>query len=70
MKKKIIFLILIFISIGCSSYKFTGNPIQINSQKFNNKVSDENLKLFIEKKKEKWSLLDVNYDGVPWMSVI
>ena len=70
MKKKIIFLILIFISIGCSSYKFTGNPIQINSQKLNNKVSDENLKLFIEKKKEKWSLLDVNYDGVPGMSVI
>ncbi len=70
MKKKIISLAFIFISIGCSTYKFTGNPIQIDSQKFNNKVSDENFKLFIDKKKEKWPLLDINHDGVPGMSVI
>ena len=54
MKKKIIFLILVFISIGCSSYKFTGNPIQINSQKLNNKVSFISNKVKIDFNEQKW----------------
>ena len=49
--KKIILLTAILISVGgCSSYKFIGNPIKINSKKFNTTLSGEELKGFIDKK--------------------
>ena len=67
--KKIILLTAILISVGCSSYKFIGNPIKINSKKFNTTLSGEELKGFINKNKEKWSLLDFNSDNIAGMSV-
>ena len=68
MKQTLLFL-TILISISCSSYKFVGNPIKIDSKNFNTKVSDQNSKEFLDIKKKKWSLLDFDLDTIPGMSV-
>lgn len=60
--KKIIF-ISIFILSSCSSYKFIGLPITIS------KNDSSSREPFNEVLKEKWSLLDINSDKTPGMSV-
>lgn len=68
MKQTLLFL-TILISISCSSYKFVGDLIKIDSKNFNTKVSDQNSKEFLDIKKKKWSLLDFDLDTIPGMSV-
>ena len=48
MTKKLIVLTTFLFSIGCSSIKFIGNPITINSENLNIKLSEEDLVFFNE----------------------
>jgi len=63
MKKILLLLSAIFIFVSCSSYKFLGDPITIKAKDFNNELLNDNLK-------ENWSLLDINSDKIPGMSVV
>ena len=69
MTKKLIVLTTFLFSIGCSSIKFIGNPITINSENLNIKLSEEDLVFFNEYQKKNWPLLDFNDDQIPGMSV-
>ena len=62
--KKILLISILFISVSCSSVKFTGSPISSDDFDLKNKKS------LNEEVKEKWSLLDINSDMIPGMSVL
>ena len=62
--KKILLISILFISVSCSSVKFTGSPISSDDYDLKNKKS------LNEEVKEKWSLLDINSDMIPGMSVL
>mgnify|MGYP001285982824 CR=1 FL=1 len=62
--KKILLISILFISVSCSSVKFVGSPISSNDYDLKNKRS------LNEEVKEKWSLLDINSDMIPGMSVL
>jgi cell wall-associated protease len=62
--KKILLITILYISVSCSSFKFIGQPITFNANDYNNKES------LSEDIKEKWSLLDINSDMIPGMSVL
>ena len=68
--KKILLYTSILISVSCSSYKFVGEPIKVKLKNYNTELSDESLKKFINTQKEEWSLLDINSDKIPGMSVL
>tara|TARA_B110000444_G_C18845752_1_gene601865 strand:+ start:918 stop:2504 length:1587 start_codon:yes stop_codon:yes gene_type:complete len=62
--KKILLITILIITASCSSFKFIGQPISFNVNEFNKPESiDENIK-------ENWSLLDINSDMIPGMSIL
>jgi len=62
--KRILIIAIIYISASCSSYKFIGDPIS--------PISYETVEkdFLIKDLKEKWSLLDINSDKIPGMSIL
>ena len=69
MIKNLLIYLLVLSTTSCSTYRFIGNPITINSENLNIKLSEEDLVFFNENQKEIWPLLDINDDKIPGMSV-
>ena len=69
MIKNLLIYLLVLSTTSCSTYRFIGNPITINSENLNIKLSEDDLVLFNENQKEIWPLLDINDDKIPGMSV-
>ena len=60
---KILFCIILITHIGCSTIKFVGEPIKVDSSiDLNYDVSSN--------EKKSWFLLDVKEDSIPGMSVL